>query len=81
MMQKRKQAPFTIEGPIYNAKRPQVSSMEGSEERPGALHTVDPTYGQRGAFPGLEERNEDSLFYGPANDGLEYLRMVRSWPT
>ena len=52
--------------------------MEGSEEILGALQPrVDPTYGQRGAFPGLDERNKDSLFYGPANDGLEYLRMVR----
>ena len=39
---------------------------------------VDPTYGQRGAFPGLEDNDdEDELFYGPASDGLEYLRMVR----
>lgn len=78
MSQKRKQAPFTTEGPIYNAKRPRASSMEGSEEVLGTLQPrVDPTYGQRGAFPGLDERNKDSLFYGPANDGLEYLRMVR----
>lgn len=77
MMQKRKQAPFTTEGPIYNAKRPRASSMEGSEDRPGALQTLDPTYGQRGAFPGLNDRNEDSLGYGPANDGLKYLCMVR----
>lgn len=77
MTQKRKQAPFTTEGPIYNAKRPRASSVE-SEERPGVLQPrVDPTYGQRGAFPGLDERKEDPLFYGPANDGLEYLRMVR----
>ncbi|KAL8684857.1 MAG: hypothetical protein Q9218_008103, partial [Villophora microphyllina] len=40
---------------------------------------VDPTYGQRSAFPGLDDAaNEDDLFYGPASDGLEYLRMVRS---
>lgn len=78
MTQKRKQAPFTTEGPIYNAKRPRSSSVEGSEERSGALPPrVDLTYGQRGAFPGLDERSEDSLFYGPANDGLEYLHMVR----
>ena len=39
---------------------------------------LDPTYGQRGAFPGLDEGGEDDdLFYGPATDGLEYLRMVR----
>ncbi|KAL8748322.1 MAG: hypothetical protein Q9184_007395 [Pyrenodesmia sp. 2 TL-2023] len=40
---------------------------------------VDPTYGQRSAFPGLDDTaEEDTLFYGPASDGLEYLRMVRS---
>ena len=38
---------------------------------------VDPTYGQRGAFPGLDCEASDALFYGPAQDGLEYLRMVR----
>ncbi|KAL8901761.1 MAG: hypothetical protein Q9207_005047, partial [Kuettlingeria erythrocarpa] len=40
---------------------------------------VDPIYGQRSAFPGLDETaGEGDLFYGPASDGLEYLRMVRS---
>lgn len=78
MTSKRKHTSSTAEGFIYNTKRRRASSMEGSEERLGALQPrVDPTYGQRGAFPGLDERNEDSLFYGPANDGLEYLRMVR----
>lgn len=39
---------------------------------------LNPTYGQRGAFPGLEDGgDEDELFYGPASNGLEYLRMVR----
>ena len=38
---------------------------------------VDPTYGQRGVFPELHNVSNDALFYGPANDGLEYLRMVR----
>ena len=38
---------------------------------------VDPTYGQRGAFPGLDGGEDEQLFYGPASDGLEYLRMVR----
>ena len=36
----------------------------------------DPTYGQKGAFPGLDD-NEHELFYGPPSNGLEYLRMVR----
>ena len=35
-----------------------------------------PIYGQKNAFPGLDEA-EDELFYGPAEDGVEYLRMVR----
>ena len=40
---------------------------------------LDQTYGQKGAFPGLDE-NDDELFYGPPSDGLEYLRMVRLVP-
>lgn len=37
---------------------------------------IDPSTGQRGAFPGLDYYGED--FYGPPADGMEYLRMVRS---
>jgi hypothetical protein len=37
---------------------------------------TDVTYGQIGAFPGLDPRDKE-VFYGPANDGLDYLRMVR----
>ncbi|KAG0138578.1 hypothetical protein HOY82DRAFT_545268 [Tuber indicum] len=37
---------------------------------------IDPNTGQRGAFPGLEGDPGD--FYGPASDGMDYLRMVRS---
>jgi len=37
---------------------------------------IDASTGQRGAFPGLEEYG-DELFCGPANDGMDYLRMVR----
>jgi hypothetical protein len=36
---------------------------------------IDPTTGQRGAFPGLDGHDGD--FYGPAYDGLDYIRMVR----
>jgi hypothetical protein len=36
---------------------------------------IDPSTGQRGAFPGLEGFDEE--FYGPPQDGLDYLRMVR----
>ncbi|KAL5003783.1 hypothetical protein BDV10DRAFT_190671 [Aspergillus recurvatus] len=37
-----------------------------------------PVFGQKSAFPGLDTAGGDELFYGPAEDGLEYLRMVRS---
>lgn len=38
---------------------------------------VDPVFGQRSAFPGLDDAASDELLYGPPEDGLEYLRMVR----
>lgn len=50
-----------------------TSSDEGEvDETP----RVDLQTGQTGAFPGLGDNN-DQLFYGPASDGLDYLRMVR----
>ena len=61
-------------------KRSRISQLDGGEDdSPSTTQArVDPTYGQRGAFPGLDDAvGEDGLFYGPANDGLEYLRMVR----
>jgi len=39
---------------------------------------LDAYTGQSGAFPGLGTNNGDEPFYGPANDGVDYLRMVRS---
>jgi regulator of vacuolar morphogenesis len=48
-------------------------SKAPSTERP----CNDPVYGQRSAFPGLKDVVGDELFYGPAEDGIEYLRMVR----
>lgn len=44
----------------------------GSDERP----QMDASTGQTGAFPGLAA--DDGVFYGPANDGIDYIRMVRS---
>lgn len=38
---------------------------------------IDPSTGQRGAFPGLDGFAVDEDFYGPPLDGLDYLRMVR----
>lgn len=37
---------------------------------------LDPDSGLHNAFPGLGV-DGDELFYGPATDGLDYLRMVR----
>ncbi|KAL1986357.1 hypothetical protein VTN96DRAFT_6436 [Rasamsonia emersonii] len=52
-----------------------ASSLKYARVRPRS----DPVYGQKSAFPGLDDANAaDELFYGPAEDGLEYLRMVRS---
>jgi hypothetical protein len=42
------------------------------DEKPYVSHES----GQTGAFPGLGDE-EDGGFYGPARDGIDYLRMVR----
>ncbi|KAJ5095659.1 hypothetical protein NUU61_005015 [Penicillium alfredii] len=62
------------------AKRPRISyddSDDQSEVTSYERPRNDPLYGQKSAFPGLDDAS-DELFYGPAEDGLEYLRMVRS---
>ncbi len=79
MAKKRKQVDVNREDTIYN-KRTRLPQLDGGEDdSPSSTQSrLDPTYGQRGAFPGLDDPiGEDDLFYGPANDGLEYLRMVR----
>ncbi|KAH8692936.1 hypothetical protein BGW36DRAFT_430678 [Talaromyces proteolyticus] len=48
------------------------------QQRNNTRPRVDPVFGQRSAFPGLDDIGSEELFYGPAEDGLEYLRMVRS---
>jgi hypothetical protein len=47
-------------------------SEEESRETPRFNERV----GQAGAFPGLGA-DDDEPFYGPASDGIDYLRMVR----
>ncbi|KAK4693619.1 hypothetical protein P7C71_g3821, partial [Lecanoromycetidae sp. Uapishka_2] len=80
-MSKKRKFPVsqTEDTGIYN-KRPRISQADGSDDSPNqnAQSRIDPTYGQRGAFPGLDGCSDNELFYGPASDGLEYLRMVRS---
>lgn len=59
--------------------RERIMSREsdGTYDANRAQQRTDPTYGQVGAFPGLDKQPSEP-FYGPANDGLAYLRMVRS---
>ena len=66
------------ESALYS-KRARFNDPNGSDDLLSSSQPrLDPTYGQRGAFPGLDDgNNDDGLFYGPASDGLEYLRMVR----
>ncbi|KAJ5487076.1 hypothetical protein N7530_001376 [Penicillium desertorum] len=67
--------------PNPSSKRPRISydedvddeSSTASYERP----RQHPLYGQKSAFPGLDDGG-DELRYDDPEDGLEYLRMVRS---
>lgn len=57
----------------YNGTQDDDFDESETEERP-QVHAYT---GQAGAFPGLKQ-NDDQPFYGPAADGIDYLRMVRS---
>ena len=73
MIHKRKFTQGEHEQSPIHKKKSRLNDLCSSDEP-----RIDPTYGQRGAFPGLDDSHTDNeLFYGPANDGLEYLRMVR----
>ncbi|GMF70763.1 unnamed protein product [Aspergillus oryzae] len=80
---KRKQPSSHTGGTPY-AKRSRPSYAEDDDEdemaptvTPYERPRNHPIYGQKSAFPGLDTAGDDELFYGPAEDGLEYLRMVR----
>ena len=81
MAKKRKNTSSVSEGPHNKRPRAFAANLEegDSTSLPFNIQSrVDPTYGQRGAFPGLDiPSGEDELFQGPANDGMEYLRLVR----
>ena len=76
---KRKRPEFQHGEENLYSKRSRLSHPVSSDDLPTSSQSrIDPTYGQRGAFPGLENTDDDDgLFYGPATDGLEYIRMVR----
>jgi hypothetical protein len=67
--------PFSYDDDDDNGSYSSAESEPVSEQP-----RLNPIYGQRSAFPGLEGHDPDELFYGPASDGIEYLRMVRSVP-
>ncbi|KAB8232908.1 SIP1 domain-containing protein [Aspergillus alliaceus] len=81
--EKRKQ-PSSLAGENPHPKRSRPSYAEEHEDDMAPTVTPyerprnHPIYGQKSAFPGLDTAGDDELFYGPAEDGMEYLRMVRS---
>jgi hypothetical protein len=61
-----------------SSKRSRIDHDDDGPKFDAPRGYIDPNTGQRGAFPGLEGFDED--FYGPPQDGLDYLRMVRCVP-
>ena len=79
MSRKRRNTSSESEGsPIPKRQRTSDSgTSEDSEDESREQPTINALYGQAGAFPGVQTTHESEVFYGPASDGLEYLRMVR----
>lgn len=71
-MPNKRKTPMSAPAP----KRPRLHEDAGDGATPHEQPRSHPVYGQKNAFPGLDDAG-DELFYGPADDGLEYLRMVR----
>ncbi|KAL2223145.1 hypothetical protein M432DRAFT_539139 [Thermoascus aurantiacus ATCC 26904] len=84
-MSDKRKPPSSEPGSSPYVKRPRVSYAADDDDEelsaapgPYLRPRSDPVYGQKSAFPGLDDPVGDELFYGPAEDGMEYLRMVRS---
>jgi hypothetical protein len=82
MARKRRNSSSSESEDLPSPKRPRPFSIDESDLDFEPTNTeeakVNATYGQKQAFPGLEDGEDgDELFYGPASNGLEYLRMVR----
>ncbi|KAL4921016.1 hypothetical protein BDW62DRAFT_208729 [Aspergillus aurantiobrunneus] len=85
-MSQKRNFSSSVSGSSLYTKRPRPSYAEDDLDEEEAQDCVTPyerprnhpVFGQKSAFPGLDTVDEDELFYGPAEDGLEYLRMVRS---
>lgn len=65
------------ESNLGHDSKAKTSNKQNSRQRHNQQPRVDPVYGQRSAFPGLDDAGSDELLYGPPEDGLEYLRLVR----
>ncbi|KAL4873340.1 hypothetical protein BDV12DRAFT_182540 [Aspergillus spectabilis] len=86
MPHKKRNFPISGTGSSPYSKRARPSYAEDDQDDEDTHNSVTPyekprnhpVFGQRSAFPGLDTSDGDELFYGPAEDGLEYLRMVRS---
>lgn len=84
-MPQKRNFPSSGPGPSPNTKRVRSSYAEDDQDDEEIQNSVTPyerprnhpVFGQKSAFPGLDTVGGDELFYGPADDGLEYLRMVR----
>jgi hypothetical protein len=65
------------EANLNNKRNNTTINKQNAQQRHHQHPRVDPVYGQRSAFPGLDDEGSDELLYGPPEDGLEYLRLVR----
>jgi hypothetical protein len=83
MSRKRRNSSSPESEDLPSPKRARPFSIDDSDLEYEPTNYEEPrlnvTYGQRAAFPGLGEDGDegDELFYGPASNALEYLRMVR----
>lgn len=84
-MSQKRDFPGPSSGSSPYSKRARQSYAEDEQDDEETSNAVTPyerprnhpVFGQKSAFPGLDTADGDELFYGPAEDGLEYLRMVR----
>ncbi|OKL60704.1 hypothetical protein UA08_04254 [Talaromyces atroroseus] len=63
---------------VNTGKHNNTTNKQNTQRRHNQHPRVDPVFGQRSAFPGLDDEDSDELLYGPPENGLEYLRLVRS---
>lgn len=83
---KRPRAAMDYDEISYDDPAPEYNKRPRTDKKPkqSSQARVDPTYGQRSAFPGLdsysaytEEDDDDDLEYGDDIEALQYLQAVR----